>query len=426
MMKRIIAAAAVSVLAAACTKITTEYEATDEIEVFPVTGTMTKILGGGMETSYDKLESFGVFAYYKQTEEPQEWADFAAGGNVETYLDGVEFVYRENGGNWGGGTSNSAYKYERDTGKDDYVKGMPNVRIDNPNMTQTPYYWPKAGYLAFAGYSPYRLSKYGSDNWYRPSEDTKVNASYSIDQANGHANPGLTIKDFMQGEYEWSYNDHWAHNETVDLMWFDVDENKTQNEQSTAMPVIFHHACSWLDFVINTDAVADGKFSIYRVTLSDIYRKGTFTSADEAWTEHSEKEDIVMFYNAGKKNNSDDHLFCQLTQEGISLCNLLIIPQDVTKEGVPSVLTIEYKQHTSDSDKKWPDYGSDDYEASGSNEEELLKDRETLTIDLSEYTAVWAPGRHYIYTITFSLDKIQIIPSVDEDWQTGNGSLITI
>ena len=432
MMKGLIAAAAVSVLAAACTKSMTEYEAAGEIGVFPVTGKMTKIVGGGMETTYDCLESFGVFAYYKQTGEPQEWQDFAAGGNMDTYLDGVEFVYRETGGNWGGGTSNSAYRYDRNINAEDYVKGMPNVREDAPDVPPTPYWWPKTGHLAFAGYSPYKLSKYGSDNWYRPSDDTKINASYSIDEANGYANPGLTISDFTQGEYEWSYNDHWAHNETVDLMWFDVDENMTQSEQSTAMPVIFHHACSWLDFVINTDAAASGEFSIYRVTLGNICRKGTFTSADETWTDLGVQEDIVMFYNAGKKDNSEsaggDHLFCQLDEKGTKLGNLLIIPQDVAKEGVPSVLTIEYKQHTSDSDT-WPDYEYDIISGTGPNDpdrEELPKGRETLTIDMSEYTAAWETGRHYTYTITFTLDKILIDPSVDNDWQTGSGSGITI
>lgn len=383
-----------------------------EIGMAPVSRYAVKGVSGAMNGSYDYLESFGVFAYYKQAVESQDWAEFAGGESPSVYIANAEFTCRdrEAGTVWGGGTSNSTYFYQRDEDAAGYVKGEPNVRNDDFSVTETPYYWPRTGYLAFAGYSPYRYTEVqdvedGDGNSTTTYSFGKpLDASYSVSDT---GNPGLTVRDFLQGTYEWQYNDHWAHNATMDLMWFDVDESPSRNSSGEAFPAVFHHACAWIDFIIDTEAGSEGMFSIYRVTLDGIFRQGTFASADGSWTDLGEKEEIVLFCNGGKPENSNDDEFCRLTSGGIRLGNLIVIPQTV-----PSGLTVEFRQNTSDT-------GNLKYEDTGGGVE-LPASRETVRIDLPETAGEkWEMGKHYTYTITFTADRIEISPSATEWTDSG-------
>ena len=90
-----------------------------------------------------------------------------------------------------------------------------------------PYYWPKTGVLAFAGYSPYDAL----DTDASAGEPKAESVDYDIDAANGGAAPKLTITGFSQGSYTNTSSNSVlsADNKTVDVMWFDADDQTALN-----------------------------------------------------------------------------------------------------------------------------------------------------------------------------------------------------
>lgn len=431
---RILAASACIMSLASCVSEALVYEDNDtEIGFAPVTGVSTKIVEGAMETEYSQFETFGVFAWHKITD-ATDWPAFHdAAGDLVYYVGKISdgsymaspFVYRQDSGVWGGGDideSKTKVKYERVT-DDAYKKGTATM---DPAQTKIvtvsePHYWPKSGRLAFAGYSPYKMLdidqsiKYDEDG-----NDDITNGRYSYKDVNGtydigdKDHPCLTVADFIQGDYEWFENDHWAENETVDLMWFDIDDQDTFDSTTGNVPVTFRHACAWIDFRIYAENdVADGKFSIYDVLMSDIYWGGTFKSDDgngnPVWelpdlgnlggnVDRSDvfKDNVVLFNNTGTADANDDEEFVKvrvLEEDSFLLGGLMVIPQEVN-----SAVTIQYKQFTSDSGKP------------------LL---ETFTVDLGTYTNEWEMGKHYVYDIVFGLDEIRVAPST-MDWEPVN------
>ena len=408
----ILASAAVIGLAPACTEALVVYDDSPvEIGLGPVANMSTKVISGAMEgTAYNGYETFAVFAYHKITEAGQTWNVFAgADGNTVTYLWKDPFCKRSAADQWwGGGYNDIVLTYNRDTSDPDYVKGTSYISTPEDEIFNTvaaePQYWPKTGSLFFAGYSPYKTYDFsrtsGNDG---TREYTPINAEYTIDEENGCANPRLTIKGFTQGSYNWAKDDHWAENETVDLMWFDVDDswNRSQDAAAGAVPVTFRHACSWLDFNIRT--TDPGIFSIYRVSLSYIYRQADFTSSNgdgrPEWSGRTAREDeIVLFEHDGQ----EDKDFVLIDGKGFFLGNLIIIPQSLTKtvNGIPaqSALTIEFSQNTTDGTP--------------------LVQTKTLSLTAGD-GGEWETGKHYTYDITFGLDKIHIDPDIDDWKETG-------
>lgn len=346
-MKRFFILAAVIAVLAACTKTTVYDDTRNEIGISPVAGQVTKANGPIKDNTYPQDLSFGIFAYHKITTESQSWADFYGAEAPELYIDNGEFIYKST--YWGG----------------------------NPD----PYYWPKTGYLAFAGYSPFDL--------------TKTSVSYTNAEK-----PGITIEGFQQGEYVWATNAGAVTNSTVDLMWFDADDQNTAN--SGPMAVKFRHALSWLDFNVKTDATASGKFKILKITLTNVCTKGNFnsnTGADsnqDEWSELSESRDIVLYDNETGTN---------INETAQPFGDLLIIPQSIALTASvknESKIIVEYQQLTS----------------AGTP----LKETYTGTLTA---TGSWELGKHYTYNLTFTLNEILINPSVD-NWTDATGGDITI
>ncbi len=418
---RILAASACIMSLASCVSEALVYEDNDtEIGFAPVSGVSTKIVEGAMETDYSQFETFGVFAWHKITD-ATDWSAFHdAAGDLVYYVGKISddlykaspFVYRQDSGVWGGGDidkTKTKVKYERFTDEEGYKKGTATM---DPKQTKIvtvsePHYWPKSGRLAFAGYSPYKMLDI--DQSIKYDEDGNDDGRYSYTDVNGTYDisnpdhPCLTITAFTQGDYEWFENDHWAENETVDLMWFDIDDQRTFDSTTGNVPVTFRHACAWIDFRIYAEnAEADGKFSIYDVLMSHICWSGTFKSDDgtgnPVWnlTGSTVKNEIVLFNNTGTADKNDDEEFVKvrvLDKDSFLLGGLMVIPQDVS-----SVVTVKYKQFTSDSGKP------------------LL---ETFTVDLGTYTNEWEMGKHYVYDIVFGLDEIRVAPST-MDWEPVN------
>lgn len=449
--------AAAALLAAgmvSCVKETAVYDAgTAEIGFTPVSYHISKGLPGPMDgTVYDGNETFGIFAWHKITAQPQSWQDFyndGIQGAGVTYIDGEPFAKNPSSKYWAGGYNGLSILVDRvaDASVPGGKKRETVTTVDVASNVHDPHYWPKTGYLAFAGYSPYYRLEINKV----PGEDGKMDLEYdaSTRLSSGDCNvsyvpdgaaPYLKIENFTQGDYEWGEDDHWATNETCDLMWFDADDQVlTSNWQTmiagtsdAAVPVSFKHACAWLDFRFRAaDGTADGKFVILKATLSDMYWKGDFVSDDgngaPAWTGLEDKRDIVLFYNLGDGNADKTSKFNYITYEDyLQAGKMMVIPQPVSKtsagggtQTARSTLTIYYKQLTSDTEYEPAHEIYVDDKDEVVDEEATLNSGTPLTeVFTCEMTAsadgTWQRGKHYVYDIVFGLNEILVSPSVTE------------
>ena len=360
-MKNLFIIAAAVAAMAACTKNSVVYDdSQNEIGFIPVPDVVGKANvhgpigtdGTGNTGTYPTNETFGVFAYHTTTQGAgTAWNTFHGGQTPSKYINNGEFVWHADLNSFAGAT---------------------------------PYYWPKTGSLAFAGYSPYA--------------DLKDKVDYAPEQTA----PALTITDFEQGTYKWVHDATAVTNETIDVMWFDVNDQNSTSQND--VPVVFKHALTWIDFKLKeAESTPDNMFTIKKVTLTNIYPGGDFTSATDTWTPNGTLTDIVLFYNDATGTN--------LTADAVlDLGKLLIVPQAVggnKPNSAKSQIVIEYTQNTSASEPL----------------------TETITRDLtaSDVSGIqtWELGKHYTYNISFSLNEIEITATV-ADWDVANGGDITV
>lgn len=400
--KRLMTIAAMAATLVACTKGEIVYEETgSEIGFRPVAGASTKApvygpQGGTDGVTYDQGEAFGVFAYHKVLASgaaSAAWTDFAAdAGTMNTYIDGGRFAYD---------AANSAWAGQKEDGGDN------------------PYYWPKTGVLAFAGYSPWGIT-----------------GTVAVDVTTAAQSPKLTVSGFTQGTYTCTTGTTPVNN-TVDLMWFDADDqnavNLTGSATTRSVAVIFRHACSWIDFNLSPAADADkGKFKILKVTLKNVYTKGSFDSGKCAetvtndssvpWTAYgfssaaAGKADIVLYdVDAGVFLGTPAAQTSAAAVDVLQLNGLIAIPQDLelvaadeeagTEAKDPTSLEIVYQQYTV-ADGQTPNQETISFRLTGSD---------TVGTDPITDHGSWLYGRHYTYNITFGLQEIFISPSVI-DW----------
>lgn len=416
---------------AACTKSETVYTDTDvEVGFSPVAETATKAfygpMGGESNSTYNTGETFGIFAWHRILDGgavSADWDTFIDGAtdaDTPVYIDNGEFGHK--GTYWGG--------------------------------TPNPYYWPKTGVLAFAGYSPYEPLN---------GQNALAGAvEYTLLPANNNNAPKLTVSDFKQGTYNWATGASEVTNQTVDFMWFDANDQNAvnfgaQSQATTGVPVIFRHACSWIDFSLKPDPEdtdASGKFQILKVTLKNVYTKGDFDSskADDTvsgsdvtlgnanpWTDfgyaETGKTDIVLYDGSEGTVDVSDGTFLGTVgvptngtgKSELALGKLLVIPQtldavnastepdNAAEAKSAAEIEILYKQWTVAAGET-PNTETVTIAVTGSNA--------TSPDAGSSKAGEWLYGRHYVYNITFGLDEILIDPSL-ADWVSG-GSVVTI
>ena len=171
-------------------------------------------------------------------------------------------------------------------------------------------------------------------------------------------NPGIKITGIEQGSFEYGQDNHWADNETFDLMWFDIDDQNSCSARTDAVPVTFRHACAWIDFRIKAADGYEGKFSLVQAILTNVYWKGDFDSAAALNSEWSGldnmKSETMLFDHDGEAgdNNQNDDEFVKIEADGFYLGNMIAIPQELAGKGENSEaktqLVLKFRQHTSD------------------------------------------------------------------------------
>lgn len=331
-MKRFAIAAMILVSLLACTKSNIQYEPTGEISLQPVAEKSTK--AAHTTTAYGEgAPAFNVWAWWADAkpEEVTDMNEYLTSNDVTPYISNGEFVHRGSG-SWGG---------------------------------STPYFWPTRGSLVFAGYSP----------------SLTLGGTFDYDVNEGK----LTVDDYVQSNYI---------DQTVDLMWFDrtglynTNDNVNGNGQSVnGVPVVFHHALSWLKFRVMRKADVPENWLITELELTGIETKADFDSKGATqWTNHRETSGVRVWNGSHLAGLAGEVL------ESVS-GGVVVIPQTCTE----LIVTYNLKKYD----------GTDD---------SWLR-AQTVTLPLTAGTdgEAWKPGKKYIYTIVFGHNEIKISPEV-EDW----------
>ncbi|MDE6858124.1 MAG: fimbrillin family protein, partial [Alistipes sp.] len=230
------------------------------------------------------------------------------------------------------------------------------------------YYWPKNGSLTFFAYSPADYSSWAP----AINADEKLAASaVAVTAAN------------------------------VDLLYSDLTKDQTKANYTTntyynGVDIKFCHALSSIVFKTRLTSELNGTtITVNEVTLSGVSSKGDFEwslDADDApvWSSQSEAAGYTAVSGAGQEVKYGD----AVELEGANA--LILLPQSLTD----AVATVKYTIQN--------DGG------------EAIEQTTTVALaDLkygSQESAEWLPGKRYIYTVNFGLDRIVFAPQV-KDWE---------
>ena len=330
-MKKIFFAIAAVAALSACSKSEVEYEAAREITFTPVAKNITKaMMDNG--TTFNTAEQFNVWAFYNPTvvanNDVNEWvAEYKANtaNGAKVYIDDKPFAYDGTYQLWAG---------------------------------VTPYFWPKVGTLAFAGYHP-----------------TSAPAAYSL---SGTANE-MTFTDVQNS---WvSDND----TNTEDLMYF----NLTHCYNGNNVTAVFKHALSWLTINLATNQTtldAGATITVSSVKFTDVMPQGDAVVANQAaiaWTPEGTAADIEVV-------ESD----VTLTTSAKMQKQPLFIPQAMAGD-----LEVTYTISSTDD--------------SAFTETKVIALNTMKSGDTT--LSAWEAAKHYVYNIVIGTEEILIDASV-VDW----------
>lgn len=330
-MKKIFIVLAAVAAVAACAKSEVEYTASEEITFTPVAKNVTKAMM--LKDVFTTTEKFNVWAFYNPTtileSDIDKWvAEYNSADNADVYLDDKTFAYDEGYKLWAG--------------------------------DEAPYFWPKVGSLAFAGYHP-----------------TTADATYTLSSTENK----MVFSDVVNS---------WVSAETSneeDLMYFNLTTGYSKNN----VTAVFKHALSWLTInVATTEATvnAGAKISVSNVKFTDVMPNGTGTVNNQ---------EVITWETAGTAGPVETAVPAvdELTTTPVKLKEPLLIPQDMNGN-----LEITYKI-TSEPD------GSNFTETKVIKLNEM-KDSENAAL------SKWEPAKHYIYNIVIGTEEILIDASVAE------------
>ena len=374
MKKIFISLLAVAALAA-CTKSEVAYEAPAEIGFNIVAGNMTKAAVDG--TTFPTNLNMYIYANTigNTTSADADYfakAEFTCLGAYNSINTGSSDTKAV----WGGGSSSS---------------------------NRNPYYWPNVNKLHFAGFS-----KSGNVKDATVAYDCAANT--------------LSITGYTP-----TGNDN-------DLMWFPSTEfanSSGYGKNTTYVPVTMYHACAWITFLVQGDAVTGKSGSTYKVTSMNIAKldqtadvvctgSNPITTGSMVWTNNEgtgtplvKTDNLGSFlYTGGVSiantvtvNGSETTTSnVETAAAGYTSGNIIVIPQ------LPGVLELTYT-YTSPANKTVTDV----YSVASNN---------ALSLSLGE-NVKWEPGKHYVYTITIGANEILIAPTANE-WTPDTNHGVTV
>lgn len=334
-MKKIFIVLAAVAAVAACAKSEVEYTASEEITFTPVAKNITKAMMEG--TTFNTAEQFNVWAFYNPT--------VTANSNIAAWV--------------------KEYNENADNGAKLYIEDKTFAYDNSYSLWAgvTPYFWPKVGTLAFAGYHP-----------------TAANASYTLSSEKNQ----MTFSDV---------NNSWVSADTTnteDLMYF----NLTQCYSKNNVTAVFKHALSWLTVNLATTKNtldAEATVKVNSVKFTDVYPQGDGVVNNQeviAWTTEGTQGDVEVVDAEGgitltvAPQKQNEPLFIPQTMAGNLVVNYTISSTDSSSFTENKVIAL-----------------------SG------MKDSNGNSL------SSWEPAKHYIYNIVISTEEILIDASV-ADWTT--------
>ena len=238
---------------------------------------------------------------------------------------------------------------------------------DSSSGVESPYYWPNVKNLYFAG-----ISKSGNIN--KGATPTYSNGVISV---NGYvSSPGTeTLGD-------------------NDLMWFPttgISYGKLKGNNAK-VPVEMLHACSWITVKMGGDS---------QYTITDIHIEGLTTKANVTL---SGKSAVWTPFTAADPENPTAEETPYLNQNYSIFTGFRPLAATATAEGFEDI-----ENNTIVIPNQIPGTLSITYTFESQAEENI---EETVTGSLKfDGNNPWAPGVHYVYTVTITASKILIAPT---------------
>jgi hypothetical protein len=341
-MKKIFLAIATVAALASCTKSEVEYTPAKEITFTPVSKNITKAMMDNGEV-FNTDEKFNVWAFYNPTAETSSdiatWVGqytTSSDKGAKVYLDEKTFAYDKDYSLWAG--------------------------------DEAPYFWPKVGSLAFAGYHP-----------------SSATATYDLSSA-------ANKMTFTGIKNSWVSNEE---TNTEDLMYFNLTPAYTGNN----VIAVFKHALSWL--TINVATTSETLTAGATIVVSSV----KFTGVKPEGTGTVNNQEPISWETSGTAGPVETMLLKEdNTLEKITLSTIahklrepLFIPQPMDGN-LEITYTIE-----SPEDK--------DGVISSFTETKVIK-LNTLKDEDKKALTEWEAAKHYIYNIVIGTEEILIDASV--------------
>lgn len=263
-------------------------------------------------------------------------------------------------------------------------KGSSNVWGGWKDNAVYPYYWPNVKTLHFAGYT---------------KSGNATNASYDCSKGE------LAVSNYSPGTS--------TGGGANDLMWFPSTKLTRPagfGRSDQVVPVEMFHTCAWISFVAVGDEVTGASSNDFKVTSMTMI--GVDQTADVKCTAKVVGEDIVPTIkwtkNTDQTGSGTTYSVpvkaggAQLQTTGVNVetgtattnsGNVVLIPQR------PGTLNLAYT-YTNPAGTLITDH------VSGLE----------LAISADDSENFWQPGRHYIYTIKITTDKIIVVPTLTDTW----------
>lgn len=349
-MKKVLLTIAAVAALASCAKSEVEYTPAKEITFTPVSKNITKAMMDNGKV-FNTEEMFNVWAFYNPTVQANNdidaWvAEYNAntGKGAKVYIDDKTFEYHSNYTLWAG---------------------------------STPYFWPKVGTLAFAGYYP-----------------STTKASYSLSSAANQMK-------FTDVTNSWVSDEE---TNSEDLMYF----NLTKCYNGNNVTAVFKHALSWL--TINVATTSETLNAGATVVVSSV----KFTGVKPEGTGTVKNQEPISWETAGTAGpvetmllNEDNTLKeITLSTTAEKLREPLFIPQSMD-----GYLEVTYTISSTDNSAFTETKVIKLSELKG-----LVPKVENGEVVKDEYVeqtlSSWEAAKHYIYNIVIGTEEILIDASV--------------
>ncbi|MBR3075345.1 MAG: fimbrillin family protein [Bacteroidales bacterium] len=267
--------------------------------------------------------------------------------------------------------------------KIEWTKGRDNTRTEAWRNKDNYYYWPFTGMISFLAIHP----------------STVVPTSTGWDATNDK--PTASIENY----------DISASKDSTDLMF----ANAAGARRADALPLVFKHALSQIQFRVRTDydyTLDDVEFKVDSVKLNNIDLSGNVAYANDVinWTANTTQTEAKDYFKTTKV------VEYAATDVAAALYGraLVMIPQPANSDNAATTDVIEGTTITIGYTMKQKTYAPISGTVTVAAPWAKVKEG-TTNYDPAEAISGWEPGKKYNYTLCFKLNEITFNPAVT-DW----------